>query len=180
MRKLLLMVLALLLFTPYALADAKAPTPGITVQSLDSPHGVYAFVKQLYMNPLSSFTAPDGFKEYYEITDKNLTIIDAHGNRRSMDTSWLKEPVDTKAYESGFIFTGFSLPDISAYKERIQYTLTGTKEDIVYRIYLLDDEIWIAQIHKDSVNIHKQEYIWSIFKIESFDGALPTQAPTAP
>jgi hypothetical protein len=37
----------------------------------------------------------------------------------------------------------------------------------------LDKEIWLAQIHKDSANRLKNEYIWSIFQIERFEGEIP-------
>ncbi len=150
-----------MLLMPSSLAQT---TDANLVRSL---YSTYAFTKQLYMNPLSSFLALDGFIEYYELTEHSLTIIDATGQSRIVDIIWQEEPADKKTYESSFMMEGFGIPDISIYQQRRQFALLSTDSDnIIYRLYVLDDEIWLAKIHQDTANIHKQEYIWSIYKIE--------------
>ena len=165
MQRLIAILLTLLLFASFApKASAEA---GVSDQIPGSLYGTYAFVRQLYMNPLSSFMAFDGFEEYYELTENTLTFIDASGQRRSMDIALKEEPVDVRAYESSFMMEGFGIPDIAAFQRRRQFTLSSPSlESIVYRLYLMDDQVWLANIHKDTANVQKQEYIWSIFKIE--------------
>ncbi len=174
MKRAIGILLALLLFVP-SVSQASAGEGG-PAQIPGSLYGAYAFKKQLYMNPLSSFMAFDGFEEYYELTENTLAFIDASGQRRSMDITWQEEPVDRKAYESSFIMEGFGIPDISVYKNMRQFTLTSSSlENAVYRIYLMDDEIWLANIHKDSAHLQMSEYIWSIFRIEKYAVSLSVQ-----
>jgi len=158
--KLVCMVLALLL-TPPALAQTT------DISGKGDLYGTYAFAKQLYMNPLSSFMAFDGFTEYYELTAHTFAIIDAAGQRRAIDITWQEEPVDEKSYESSFIMEGFGIPDISSYKTKRQFTLLSERQDgTQYRIYLMDGDVWLAKIHQDTANVQKQEYIWSLYKVE--------------
>lgn len=167
-------LLALLLLAP--LLPKASAGEGSPAQTPGSLYGAYAFTKQLYMNPLSSFIALDGFKEYYELTEDTLTVIDASGQRRSMEITWQQEPVDLKAYESGFMMEGLGIPDIGAYKQRRQFTLASVGlENAIYRIYLMDDEIWLASIHRDTANVRKQEYVWSIYRIEKCAASLSVQ-----
>ncbi len=167
MRRITCILLALLLFA-FSIPKASAEA-GVSGQTPGSLYGTYAFVRQLYMNPLSSFMAFDGFEEYYELAENTLTFIDASGQRRSMDIALKEEPVDARAYESSFMMEGFGIPDIAAFQRRRQFTLSSPGlESIVYRLYLMDDQVWLANIHKDTANVQKQEYIWSIFKIEKY------------
>ena len=146
----------------------------------DFLYGTYAFTKQLYMNPLSSFLAFDGFEEYYELTENTLIFTDASGQKRSLKITWHEEAVDAKAYKSSFMIEEAGIPDITAYRNRRQFTLVPAgRENIVYRIYLMDDEVWLAQIHRDSANAQRPEYIWSIFKVEKYFTSLSVQGTQA-
>ncbi len=90
-----------------------------------------------------------------------------------MKTSFQLEPMDEAAFQNSFMMEGFGIPDIASYQDRCQYTLTETEGNAIYRLYLMDNETWLARIHKDSVNKEKSEYIWSIFQIERFAGEIP-------
>ena len=187
MKKIVLMLAALLLFIPTALAGAvgEPALPKSAAEfmakgnenaerdSLDGIYGHYAFEKQLYMNPLSSFCAFDGFEEYYTFSDSTFIITDWAGNRREIEVSYQEAPVDEKAFRESFMMEWQAVPDLSGYKEKRQYTLTGAMENVAYRLYLLDDDIWLARVHQDSANIQKNEYMWSIFKIARLEGAIP-------
>lgn len=136
-------------------------------------NGNYAFEKQIYMNPLSSFIAFDGYREYYTITENSLILIDEAGNQQRIPVTYTQNEVDERAFWNDFMVENMGVPDISAYKERYQYTLTDASGAAVYRIYRLDDEIWLARLHRDNVNTQKSRYIWSIYKIKKFDGEIP-------
>jgi hypothetical protein len=140
---------------------------------LKSVYGTYQFIKQIYMNPLSSFLALDGFHEYYSFSEDTFLITDQAGNQRSMNVSYQAEPFDEAAFQKSFMMEPYGIPDITSFKDRRQYTITDHTWNMIYRLYLMDNEIWLAQIHKDSANRIKNEYIWSIFEIERFDGGIP-------
>ncbi len=173
MRKLVCITLALLLFCTNAWAEAgKTSLTGIN-GTLEGLYGTYQFKKQIYMNPLSSFLALDGFHEYYTFSEDSFTITDQGGNQRSMTVTYQPESFDEAIFRNSFMMEGFAIPDITSFKDRRQYTVTEISGSMVYRFYLLDHEMWLAQIHKDYANRIKNEYIWSIFQIERYEGEIP-------
>ncbi len=138
-------------------------------------YGNYVFEKQIYMNPLSSFTATGGYKEYYTLTEDSLVLTDdLTGKQQKIAGKYEKGGVDEKRFADGF-FPGMDVPDISGYKDGRQYTFTDADGAVRYRLYLLDDQIWLACIHNDKANAEKSEYIWSIYKIARFDGEIPSK-----
>jgi hypothetical protein len=61
-----------------------------------------------------------------------------------------------KDLSGGDIYT----PDISKYKKRYQYKLTGESGEDDYRLFFLDDEVWLAIVYKSN------NVIWCINKIK--------------
>lgn len=136
-------------------------------------YGNYVFEKQLYMNPLSSFLAFDGFIEYYTLTKNFLIITDMDGNQQRISVDYEKSELDEEEFKNSF-FADISVPpDISAYKERFQYTLKGVSAAPFYRIYCLDNEIWFAKINRNTANLKMNEYIWSIYRIKPYNEEPP-------
>ena len=156
-------------------ACAVNPTENTGAKAGNKPYGNYVFEKQVYMNPLSSFIAFDGYREYYTLTENLLILTDEAGNRQRFSVTYEQAKVDEQEFKNSFILN-IGVPDITTYKERYQYTLTSAFNSDVYRIYRLDDEIWLARIHKDTANTQKSEYIWNIYKITRFDGEIPMKA----
>jgi hypothetical protein len=163
----------LLLFCTIAWAEAGKTGPSGSNGALEGLYGTYQFKKQIYMNPLSSFLALDGFHEYYTFSENSFIITDQGGNQRSMTVTYQPEAFDEAIFKNSFMMEGFDIPDITLFKDRRQYTVTETSGSMVYRLYLLDNEIWLAQIHKDNANVKKNTYIWSIFQIERYEGEIP-------
>ncbi|GGG65424.1 M56 family metallopeptidase [Paenibacillus radicis (ex Gao et al. 2016)] len=128
-------------------------------------YGTYSFEKQIYMNPLSSFIAMDGYKEYYTITENELIITDEAGNQQRLEAYFKRTVVDEQKFKDDFMMADIGVPDIASYKARYQYTLTDPSVSPAYRFYLLDDEMWLAKIHTDKANTQKSQYFWSIYKI---------------
>ncbi len=143
-------------------------------KSRELPYGNYVFKKQIYMNPLSSFIAFDGFEEYYTLTKNLLIISNENGIQQRFSVSYKQSKVDEQAFNNSFMID-LDVPDISKYKERFQYTLTEISGSAVYRIYRMDDEIWLARIQKDPAKTKMKENIWSIFKIASIE-EMPVKA----
>lgn len=114
--------------------------------------------------------ALDGFKEYYTLTNDLLILTDKNGMQQRFSVTYKQDEVDEKAFENSFMIN-MGIPDITRYKYNYQYTMYDTSGTAVYRIYRMDDEIWLGQIHKDSINTQKNEYIWSIYKIASVEEA---------
>lgn len=158
-------------------------------------NGNYIFEKQIYMNPLSSFIAFDGYLEYYTFTRDSLLITDETGSQQRITGTYNQSEVKEQDFKNSFIMTSIGIPDISSYKERRQYTLTDGS-NTAYRIYLLDDEIWLARIYRNTASkpntgksntgspdsgssdsgSPKSEYIWSIYKMKEFSGEVPVKA----
>ena len=153
---------------------AANPVKEAMTKSSDVPYGNYVFEKQVYMTPLSSFMVFDGFKEYYTLTKNLLILRDETGIKQRFAVTYKQDKVDEQAFKNSFMIN-ISVPDITKYKDKYQYTLTDTSGSAVYRIYCMDDEIWLARIHKNSANTQKSEYIWSIYKITSVE-EIPIKA----
>lgn len=139
-------------------------------------YGSYAFQQQVYMNPLSSFLALDGHREYYTFAEDSLIVTDAYGNQRRTIVSYEPGAVDAQAFSQSFgpIAPSFGAPDISTFKERRQCTLLDASGKAIYRVYRLDDQIWLARLHWNSRE--QSEYIWSIYRILAFDEDTPARA----
>lgn len=157
-------ILAIMLLMPFIPAFSETVSSSAPVPSA-SVYGTYDFVKQLYINPLSSFFAPDGFQEQYELGESSFAIIDSTGVKKSLEMSIVQTDMDEKEYQSSFMPESIDAPDITDYKNRIQYTLTNLSDGIEYRLLQLDDETWLIKMHTDTVNVLKTKYIWSIYRI---------------
>ena len=129
------------------------------------------------MNPLSSFMAFDGLKEYYTLTKNMLIITDPTGIRHRFDVIYNNpEKVDEQEFKKSFMMNNIGIPEISKYKQKYQYTLTSISSPDIFRIYRLDDEIWLARLHKNTSGTDTNEYFWSIFKITAYNGKMPMRA----
>ncbi|WP_339206596.1 M56 family metallopeptidase [Paenibacillus sp. FSL K6-3182] len=147
---------------------ATNPIVNGALQETGEPHGSYRFEEQVYMNLLSSFVAVDGFKEYYTFTENSLIITDGAGNQQKMKAVYERKALDVQKFNESFM-PSINVPNILGYKERYEYVLTDSAVDPEYRLFLLDDEVWLAKTNKDNVNTLKSEYIWSIYKISKLD-----------
>ncbi len=137
-------------------------------------YGTYAFEQQIYMYPLSSFIASSGFNEYYILDESSLIIMDGSGRRQEIAITYEKTTVDKQRFKQEFLMEDSLNLDISIYKEC--YQLTVDTDSSIYRIYKMDDQLWLARLHRgDAANALKSDYIWSIFKIVRFDGEIPTK-----
>lgn len=129
--------------------------------------GNYRFEEQVYMNPASSFIATADLREHYTFT-KTSIIISNESSKQELPASYEREKVDEEAFKDLF-FIELGVPDISLYKERYQYTLTAPSESPAYRLYMMDEEIWLAKMQSDSAMSQRSEHIWSIYKIVKHD-----------
>ncbi|MGO4183491.1 M56 family metallopeptidase [Paenibacillus sp. TAF43_2] len=150
---------------------ATNPIVNGALQETGEPYGSYRFEEQVYMNLLSSFVAVDGFKEYYTFTENSLIITDGAGKQQKMKAVYERKALDVQKFNESFM-PNINVPNILGYKERYEYVLTDSAVDPEYRLFLLDDEIWLAKTYKDNVNTLKSEYIWSIYKISKLDEAI--------
>ncbi|NIK77709.1 beta-lactamase regulating signal transducer with metallopeptidase domain [Paenibacillus castaneae] len=151
---------------------ATNPIVNGTLKETGEPYGSYRFEKQVYMNPLSSFMPFEGFKEYYTLTEDSLTITNEAGNQQKLKAAYERKALDEQEFKDSFMLPSINVPNISGYKERYEYVLTDSAVDPQYRLFLLDDELWLAKIHKDTVNTLKSEYMWSIYKISKLDDEI--------
>lgn len=155
---------------------ACAVNPKLTIPATDGHqlYGNYAFEQQIYMNPLSSFLAFDDYQEYYMLTDNSLIVRYINGSQQEYSIAQKKTIVDKQTFKEKFFMENVFVPDISSYQEC--YQLTEDTDSSGYRIYQMDDELWLVRMHTgDAANIQKRDYIWSIYKIAKFDGEFPVK-----
>ncbi|HPQ47945.1 MAG TPA: M56 family metallopeptidase [Clostridia bacterium] len=121
------------------------------------PVGTYEFKECLYNNPLSSFFPFDGTDEIYIIDDSGLVIVNK-SNEEIKNEYVIKSHEATdfnkKEFEDLFVFN----PDVSKislgdYKTSVYWELSDG-----YRIYKMDDEIWLA-------SIMGKNGFWSIYNL---------------
>ncbi|MFS0725779.1 M56 family metallopeptidase [Paenibacillus sp. 1P07SE] len=138
-------------------------------------YGSYSFDRQVYMNPLSSFYAGEDYEETYTLAEHSLIITGAAGQQRTMAVAYARETVDEHIFGASFspAASGIGIPDISGYKERYRYVLTEADDSPGYHLYLLDDEIWLAQTRKSALPQESASGIWSIFRIVKLDDTMP-------
>ena len=123
------------------------------------------------MNPLSSFTASDGLKEYYTLSEKMLMITGADGTRQYIAVTMEEgAPLDRAKFGDLFM-EGWEGPDIAKYKDCYKYELCESNGRPGYSLYLMDQEIWLAKMLKGR--------LWSIYRIKKYSGALPSPAYNA-
>lgn len=124
--------------------------------------GRYEFEENVYTNPLGSFIAMKGYMPFFEITNNNLRIV-------YMDYDTVEEYPGTVApaivskdefdalFEDEMVLEDM-IPDISSYKQCRQYAVyTDDVNQLEYRLYLMDDEVWLAKM----ANSH----LWSIYRL---------------
>jgi len=138
-------------------------------------YGDYIFEKQVYMNPLSSFIAFDGYEEYYTFTEDAFVLTGGDGVRRRTAVSYEEEKWDKKLFDDLFMMQNGGTLDVTAYEKISQYALRS-EEKVLFRLFLLDDVLWLARIHESFSEVEEEAYIWSIFKIQRLEGAVPNQA----
>lgn len=137
----------------------------------DTLYGSYIFDKQLYMNPLSSFIAFDGLKEYYTLSEKTLVITAADGTRHYIAVTMEEgAPLDRAKFGDMFM-DGWEGPDIAKYRDCYEYRLCESNGWPGYSLYLMDQEIWLARMLKGR--------LWSIYRIKKYSGSLPPPAYNA-
>lgn len=162
-------VSAVLCFAVIA-ACASNPSAGTAAVKDEIPLGTYEFDELMYMNPLSSFLPFGDFKEYYTLTEDAFIITGADGSVQKFEITPEKAQFDEKAFAGGFIAgIGMGEPDLSGIKEREQFNLTGSR----YRLYRMDDEIWLANVHQGNERMEQSEYFWSIYRISPYEDDLP-------
>ncbi len=85
------------------------------------PEGSYIFKSQVYMNPLSSFIAFEGYEQYYTFTGQELVITGTQGEQERCAIAPVETEFDEQAFKIGF-YHGFGSVDISAIKAAVSTT----------------------------------------------------------
>ena len=139
--------------------------------------GNYVFDQALYQATSRYRLLPGDYREYYTFTKDTLIITDADGNREEYAVSYQKEPVSAEAFAEDFhpVEPG---PDISGYQNC--YLLTDDEGSYPYRVYAMDDELWLVNFQINYVTntkgpTEKVPEIGSIYRIVPYDGELPVQ-----
>ena len=113
--------------------------------------GYYRYEKTIYTNPASSYMMTKENAADYVITVESVTILHTDGTKEQIKSSFEKSEVDAEAFADLFQ-PKIGVPNISGYKQRCQYSINEQ-----YRLYVMDDEIWLAQCPRDTM--------WGIYRL---------------
>lgn len=161
-------IISILLFLIIVVAYMTNQNKSAVVSDTNEFYGNYIYEKTVYISPLNSFCTFDGFVEYYTFSRDSMTITDKIGLQRKIPAQYAKVVVDTEDFNAAFNIDEY-IPDITKYKERYQYTLNDfTPINPVYRIYLMDDEVWLASMNSGTM--------WTIYKLKRYNGKIPYQS----
>ena len=147
-------------------SDATSPPDPLT----EAPHGNFRFERPIYMNPLSSFMPREGMKEYYTLTDTTFVMVDEQGQRQRTAITWESADWDEAAFRSAFIMEDPGTISTRKYSKKQVFHLKEASGGPLLRLYLLDDEIWLARVHRDR---NQKENFWSIYQIAPVEGTVP-------
>ncbi len=130
--------------------------------------GIYRFEDNVYTNMLSSFMPVKDSMPFYVITDKMLEIVwDENGSAESFEGTADPMEVSKGEFDALFMEDPSGAPDISPYQQCMQYAVykdeAGQSE---YRVYLMDDEVWLANI---------RTRMWSIYRLAKMTGTEISQ-----
>ena len=122
------------------------------------------------MNPLSSFMPTEGMKEYYTLTDSVFVMVDEQGQRQRVAITWEEAEWDEAVFRDTFIMADPGTIDTAKYNSKKVFHLEEASGSRLFHVYLLDDEIWLARVHRDR---EQKEYFWSIYQLTPVEGTVP-------
>ena len=141
-----------------------------------APRGNFRFERPIYMNPLSSFMAMAGMKEYYTLTDSVFVMVDEQGERQRVAVAWKEAEWDEAAFKDTFIMADPGTVDTRKYATKRVYHLEEVSGSRLFHVYLLDDEIWLARLNRDR---EQKKFFWSIYGIAPVEGTVPDRMSLA-
>ena len=97
----------------------------------------------VYQNDGSTKYSIGGVNSSFTFSKDMLSIND-NGEVRTYEVSYDQIPLTTEEFEKQF-YGGDEIPDISSYKNILQYNLcSSTNDSPGYRLYILDGQYWIG------------------------------------
>ena len=89
---------------------------------------------------------------------KDTLIVEDGEEVKAYEISYDEVPLTIEEFKRQFI-KNYKIPDISSYKNMVQYNLCeSTNDSPGYRLYILDSQYWVGTIYRN--------YIWSIVSVD--------------
>lgn len=158
--------------THTSMDNPQSPSDSIS----EAPHGNFRFEKPIYMNPISSFMPREGMKEYYTLTDSVFVMVDEQGQRQRVAITWDEAEWDEVVFRDTFIMADPGTLDARKFDRKRVFHLEEASGSRLFHLYLLDDEIWLARVHRDR---DQKEFFWSIYQIAPVEGTIPDRMTVA-
>jgi len=129
-------------------------------------YGSYRFHSQVYMHPLSSAYAGEGYEAQYALSEHALILAD-EVRRQDVEIEWQNgQLIDEQTFRDDFgPMNEIGLPDLSSYRDVTRYMLKEAGAAPGYALYLLDDTVWLAELRKLEAPQGSFRTIWSIFEL---------------
>ena len=140
--------------------DLTGKDTAVNQKTEEELYGLYVFDENLYTTPISSsFTPSKGRLLYFEIAADSLRVIDKEqGTTKEYTAVYEKKAVDENTFVVPFSDMAVP-PDISQYKDCYQYAVFSSGDSLEYRLYIMDNEVWLASFSG------KDSWLWSLYKI---------------
>ena len=111
----------------------------------------------IYQNDGSTVYSIGGIGSLFTFSNDMLSIND-NGEIRTYEISYDEVPLTIEGFKKQFQGRN-EIPEISSYKNILQYNLCTSTNDLPgYRLYMLDGQYWIGTLYKNS--------IWRIVSID--------------
>ena len=105
----------------------------------------------IYQNENSTLYSIGEVGPTFTFFDDTLEIKDSNGEIKTYEISYDQRDLTVEEFEKQFQ-AGDDIPDISSYKNTIQYDLRkATNDSPGYRLYVLDEEYWMGTLYKNSI-----------------------------
>ncbi|GBF73825.1 hypothetical protein PA598K_02147 [Paenibacillus sp. 598K] len=129
-------------------------------------YGSYRFHSQVYMHPLSSAFAGEGYEAQYVLSEHALILAD-DVRRQDVEIEWQDgQLIDEQTFRDDFgPLSEVGVPELPPYGELYRYVLKEAGATPGYALYLVGDAVWLAELRELEAPERKFRTIWSIFEL---------------
>lgn len=142
----------------FLLVSCKQDEEVNTLLPLDDGESItFEFSNLIYQNSRSTNYSLGGAGSSFTF-NKDTLVVNDNGDIKSYEISYDEIPLTVEGFKTQF-YGNDEIPDISSYKNVLQYNLCKATDDSPgYRLYILDDQYWIATLYKN--------YVWRIVSVD--------------
>lgn len=148
MKKKILAILLVIAIVFLSVACKEDKEENVLLPPEEDEHITFKTTSLVYQNGGSTNYSIGGVDSLFTFSKDMLSIND-NGEVRTYEISYEEIPLTIEEFNKQFNGRD-EIPDISSYKNILQYNLcTATKDLPGYRLYILDGQYWIGTLYKN-------------------------------